>query len=93
MREVALDTETTGLDPYSGHRIIEIGCVEMHSHIRTGQVFHTYLNPERDVPKEAEAIHGISGDTLRDKPLFKSIARAFLEFIGDSQLITMPRLI
>ena len=87
MREIALDTETTGLDPYSGHRIVEIGAVEMDNHIRTGNHFHIYLNPERDMPEEAERVHGLSIDFLRDKPLFRTIADSFLEFIGDSPLV------
>ena len=87
MREIVLDTETTGLDPHSGHRLVEIGCVEMHGHIRTGNHYHVYLNPERDMPKEAENIHGLSSAFLADKPLFKNVARSFLEFIGDSPLI------
>jgi DNA polymerase-3 subunit epsilon len=87
MREIALDTETTGLDPYSGHRIVEIGAVEMDNHIRTGNHFHIYLNPERDMPPEAERVHGLSIDFLRDKPLFRTIADSFLEFIGDSPLV------
>jgi DNA polymerase III subunit epsilon len=87
MREIALDTETTGLDPSSGHRVVEIGCVELMGHVRTGNHFHTYLNPERDMPREAENIHGLSSTFLADKPLFKTIARAFLEFIGDDPLI------
>jgi DNA polymerase-3 subunit epsilon len=87
MREIALDTETTGLDPYSGHRVVEIGCVEMHNHVRTGNVFHCYLNPEREMPREAENIHGLSGEFLKDKPLFKQIASAFLQFIDDSPLV------
>lgn len=87
MREIALDTETTGLDPASGHRIVEIGAVEMMGHIRTGNHFHIYLNPERDMPLEAEKVHGLSIDFLRDKPLFRSIADAFLEFIQDAPLI------
>ncbi len=87
MREIALDTETTGLDPYSGHRIVEIGAVEMENHIRTGNHFHIYLNPERDMPEEAERVHGLSIDFLRDKPLFRTIADSFLEFIGDSPLV------
>lgn len=87
MREIALDTETTGLDPASGHRVVEIGCVEMHGHIRTGNHFHTYLNPERDMPREAENIHGLSSEFLKDKPTFKVVARSFLEFIGDDPLI------
>lgn len=87
MREIVLDTETTGLDPYSGHRIVEIGCVELENHIRTGNVFHTYLNPERDMPPEAEQVHGLSAQFLSDKPLFKAVAATFLEFIGDSKLV------
>lgn len=87
MREIALDTETTGLDPSSGHRIVEIGCVEMLGHVRTGNHFHTYLNPEREMPKEAENIHGLSGEFLKDKPLFRNVARAFLEFIGEDPLV------
>lgn len=87
MREIVLDTETTGLDPYSGHRIVEIGCVELMNHVRTGNVFHTYLNPERDMPPEAERVHGLSSSFLADKPLFKAVAGSFLEFIGESQLV------
>ena len=87
MREISLDTETTGLDPHSGHRIVEIGCVEMINHVRTQNHFHIYLNPQRDMPKEAENVHGLSADFLSDKPLFKSIADAFLEFIGDDPLV------
>ena len=87
MRAIVLDTETTGLDPFSGHRIVEIGCVETIGHVPTGNHFHTYLNPERDMPKEAENVHGLSAEFLKDKPLFKIVARAFLEFIGDSPLV------
>ncbi len=87
MREIALDTETTGLDPNSGHRIVEIGCVEMESRIRTGRFFHCYLNPERDMPYEAERIHGLSSKFLSDKPLFASVAEEFVEFMGDSTLV------
>ncbi len=87
MREIVLDTETTGLDPYSGHKVVEIGCVELFNHIRTGNHFHTYLNPERDMPPEAERVHGLSATFLSDKPLFKTIAAAFLEFIGDAPLV------
>jgi DNA polymerase-3 subunit epsilon len=86
-REIVLDTETTGLDPFSGHRMVEIGCVELMGHIPTGNHFHTYLNPERDMPREAENVHGLSGEFLKDKPLFKTVARAFLEFIGDAPLV------
>lgn len=87
IREIALDTETTGLDPNSGHRIVEIGAVEMMGHVRTGSHFHTYLNPERDMPPEAERIHGLSAAFLKDKPTFKVVARAFLEFVGDAPLV------
>ena len=87
MREIALDTETTGLDPHSGHRIVEIGCVEMFNHVRTGNHFHIYLNPERDMPEEAERVHGLSIDFLKDKPLFRSIADAFLEFVQQDILV------
>ena len=87
MREIVLDTETTGLDPFSGHRIVEIGCVELINHVRTGNFFHTYLNPERSMPREAENVHGLSEAFLKDKPLFKQVVGAFLEFIGDSPLV------
>lgn len=87
MREVVLDTETTGLDPFSGHRVVEIGCIELINHVRTGNYFHTYLNPERDMPREAEAVHGLSAEFLKDKPKFADVAGAFLEFIGDDPLI------
>jgi DNA polymerase-3 subunit epsilon len=87
MREIVFDTETTGLDPASGHRLVELGCVELINHIRTGNFFHSYLNPERDMPREAEAIHGLSAEFLKDKPLFKHVAPSFLEFIGDSPLV------
>jgi DNA polymerase-3 subunit epsilon len=83
MREIVLDTETTGLDPGQGHRLVEVGCVELINRIPTGQGFHFYLNPERDVPKEAFAVHGLSAEFLADKPLFAEIADAFLEFIGE----------
>lgn len=87
MREISLDTETTGLDPYSGHRIVEIGCVEMMNHVKTGNHFHTYLNPERNMPEEAERIHGLSIEFLQNKPLFREIADAFIEFLQDSPLV------
>ncbi|MCI5050014.1 MAG: DNA polymerase III subunit epsilon [Rickettsiales bacterium] len=87
MREIVLDTETTGLDPYSGHRIVEIGCVELDNHIRTGSHYHVYLNPERDMPEEAERVHGLSSEFLKDKPLFRSIAASFVEFLQDSPLV------
>jgi DNA polymerase III subunit epsilon len=87
LREIALDTETTGLDPAGGHRMVEIGCVEMIDHIRTGNVFHIYLNPERDMPAEAERIHGLSATFLKDKPLFSQVSDEFLAFIQDSTLV------
>ena len=87
MREIILDTETTGLDPLQGHRIVEIGAVELFNHIPTGKTYHTYINPQRDVPREAEAIHGLSGEFLKDKPVFAQIAGEFLEFIGETVLI------
>ena len=87
MREIALDTETTGLDPKAGHRLVEIGCVEMIGRMRTGRSFHVYLNPERDMPKEAEHIHGLSSEFLSDKPLFKDVADEFLAFIGEDPLV------
>jgi DNA polymerase-3 subunit epsilon len=87
MREIVLDTETTGLDPGQGHRLVEVGCVELINRIPTGQGFHHYVNPERDVPKEAFAVHGLSAEFLADKPLFAEIADAFLEFIGDAPLV------
>lgn len=87
MREIVLDTETTGLDPFSGHRIVEIGCVELINHVRTGNHFHTYINPERSMPREAEAVHGLSEDFLKDKPKFRHIAGSFLEFVGTAPLV------
>ncbi len=87
MREIVLDTETTGLDPDSGHRVIEIGCVELVDHFPTGRSFQRYLNPERDMPPDAQRIHGITGEFLADKPLFAHIAEEFLEFIGDAPLV------
>jgi DNA polymerase III subunit epsilon len=87
MREIVLDTETTGLSPAEGHRIVEIGAVELLNHLPTGKTYHVYLNPERDMPREAEAVHGLSSAFLKDKPLFAAQAEAFLEFIQDSKLI------
>lgn len=87
LREVILDTETTGLDPANGDRIVEIGAVELMNHLPTGQTFHVYINPERDMPKEAEAVHGLSAAFLKDKPVFAAVARDFLDFIGDATLI------
>ncbi len=87
MREVVLDTETTGLDPADGHRIIEIGCVELMDHFPTGRTYQCYLNPERDMPAEAERVHGISSAFLADKPLFAAVADELLEFLGDAPLV------
>jgi len=86
-REVVLDTETTGLEPLEGHRIVEIGAVELLNHLPTGNTFHQYLNPQRLMPKEAFEVHGLSDDFLRDKPLFAEVARDFLAFIGDAKLV------
>ena len=86
-REIVLDTETTGLSPATGDRIVEIGCVELINHIPTGQHFHVYLNPERDMPEEAFRVHGLSSEFLRDKPKFAEVADDFLEFVGDGTLV------
>jgi DNA polymerase-3 subunit epsilon len=87
MREIVLDTETTGFDPLQGHRVAEIGCVELFNHLPTGEVFHAYLNPERDMPTEAAMVHGLTDDFLADKPIFAQRVDDFLTFIGDSPLI------
>jgi DNA polymerase-3 subunit epsilon len=86
-REIVLDTETTGLSPATGDRLVEIGCVELLNHIPSGRHYHVYINPERSMPEEAFRVHGLSEDFLRDKPLFKAVAEDFLAFIGDAQLI------
>ena len=88
MREIVLDTETTGFEPGEGHRIVEIGAIELFNHVPTGNVYHQYINPERSMPKEAFDIHGLGDDFLRGKPVFREIAAAFLDFIGtDSRLV------
>jgi DNA polymerase III subunit epsilon len=87
MREIVLDTETTGLDPSQGHRLVEVGCVELLNRIPTGATFHAYLDPERDMPAEAFAIHGLSTEFLKDKKRFVEIADEFLGFIGDAPLV------
>lgn len=87
VREIVFDTETTGLSPQSGDRIVEIGCVEMLNHIPTGNTFHVYLNPERDMPEAAFAVHGLSSAFLADKPVFASVADAFLAFVADGRLV------
>lgn len=87
MREIILDTETTGLDPAKGDRIVEIGAVELENHVATGKTFHVYINPERSMPAEAQAVHGLGDAFLKDKPLFAAIADDFIQFIGDAPLI------
>ncbi|MGR3761273.1 DNA polymerase III subunit epsilon [Roseobacteraceae bacterium NS-SX3] len=100
MREIVLDTETTGFDPFSGDRIVEIGAVELYNHMPTGETFHVYVNPERSMPQEAFQVHGIGPDlleppqqpapsavTLRDKPVFAKIGQKFLDFVGDAKLV------
>ncbi|PYG26545.1 DNA polymerase III subunit epsilon [Pelagimonas varians] len=100
MREIVLDTETTGFDPFSGDRIVEIGAVELFNHMPTGETYHQYIFPERDMPEEAFGVHGIGPDllaspraanpgevNLKGKPVFKKVGQAFLDFIGDAQLV------
>lgn len=87
MREIVLDTETTGFEPDQGDRIVEIGGVELIGHMPTGRTYHQYINPERSMPDEAFQVHGLGDDFLRDKPLFKDIAQAFVDFVGDATLV------
>ena len=87
LREIVMDTETTGLDPANGDRLIEIGCIEIVNRIPTGREFHRYLNPERDIHRDAVAVHGLTFEFLKDKPLFKDVAGEFLEFIGEAPLV------
>jgi DNA polymerase-3 subunit epsilon len=87
MRQIVLDTETTGLSPREGHRVIEIGCVELLNRRLTGNHFHVYINPQREIEAEAVAVHGITNEYLADKPLFKDIVDGFVDFIRDSQLV------
>jgi len=87
MREIVLDTETTGLDPYQGHRVVEIGCIELLNRIPSGQTFHRYVNPEREIPPEAVAVHGLSRDFLKDKPLFADVVDDLIAFVGDAPLV------
>lgn len=87
MREIVLDTETTGLDPLRGDRLVEIGCVEIYNRIPTGQNYHVYINPQRDMPIEAFNVHGLSTEFLADKPLFADVVDDFLAFIEDSPLV------
>lgn len=87
MREIVLDTETTGFDPETGDRIVEIGAIELVRHVPTGEQYHQYINPEREMPEEARAVHGLDNKFLSDKPKFKEIGQAFLDFIGDAKLV------
>ena len=87
MREIVLDTETTGLDPHKGHRIVEVACIELVRHVPTGRKFHRYVNPERDMPGEALAVHGITAAFLADQPPFAAIADELLAFIGSDRLV------
>jgi len=87
MREIVFDTETTGLDPYQGDRLVEIGCVELVNGFPTGNSFHRYLNPQRDMPEGAFKVHGLSAEFLKDKPFFADVCDEFLAFVGDAPLI------
>jgi len=87
MREIVLDTETTGLSPADGDRVVEIGCIELANHVATPNHFHVYINPQRPMPSAAEAVHGLSDEFLADKPLFGDVADDFLAFVGDSPLV------
>ena len=87
MREIVMDTETTGLSPDEGHRVVEIGCVELLNHVPTGKVYHQYINPQRDMPTEAFEVHGLSEERLSKEPVFADIADAFVTFIGDAKLV------
>jgi DNA polymerase-3 subunit epsilon len=87
MREIVLDTETTGFDPLTGDRLVEIGCIELMNHIPTGKNFHRYLNPEREMPEAAFRIHGLSTEFLADKPKFPDVVEDFLAFLDDAPLV------
>ena len=87
MREIVFDTETTGLDPAAGHRLVEIACIELINGVPSGELFHRYVNPERDIPEEAFAVHKLSFDFLSTKPLFAEIAEGLIDFIGESPVI------
>ncbi len=87
MREISFDTETTGLNPRTGDRLVEIGGVELINHVPTGNFYHVYINPQRDMPEEAFRVHGLSEEFLSDKPLFDQVADEFLEFVGDGTLV------
>lgn len=87
MREIVLDTETTGMDPATGDRIVEIGCLELENHVPTGRTLHLYLNPERDVPAEAVAVHGLTAEFLSAHPTFAEVVDQFVDFVGDDRLV------
>lgn len=87
MREIVLDTETTGMEPDEGHKLVEIGCVELVNQVPTGKTYHQYINPERDIPAEAVAVHGLTAERLKDEPVFSQIYTDFLDFIGDGMLV------
>lgn len=87
MREIVVDTETTGLDPAQGHRLVELACVELMNHLPTGRRFQSYINPKRDVPSDAFEVHGLSAEFLSDKPEFAAVAGPFLDFIGEDRLV------
>lgn len=87
MREIVLDTETTGFDPETGDRIVEIGAVELFNHVATGETYHQYINPERDMPEDAFKVHGLSEEFLSDKPKFAQVGQAFLDFVGDAKMV------
>jgi DNA polymerase III subunit epsilon len=87
LREIVFDTETTGLDPYQGDRLVEIGCIELVNRIPSGQTFHRYLYPERNMPAEAFAVHGLGDEFLKDKPLFADVAEELITFLGDAPLV------
>ena len=87
MREIVLDTETTGFEPDEGDRIVEIGAVELIGHVPTGRTYHQYINPQRSMPREAFEVHGLGDEFLADKPVFKAVAQAFVDFIGDAKLV------
>lgn len=89
MREIVLDTETTGMDPETGDRLVEIGCVELLNHVPTGRTYHQYINPERDVPAEAVAVHGLTAERLKNEPVFAQVYTEFLDFVGDDSRLVI----
>lgn len=89
MREIVLDTETTGMDPRDGDKLVEIGCVELYNHIPTGKTYHQYINPERDVPAEAVAVHGLTQERLAKEPTFGEVVGDFLDFLGDDSKLVI----